>query len=110
MDCPKCGHSVPANAIECGACGIILSRYSDRRERWTPPPPRAPEPVKDSGNGVLVTFGLVALALMGVAVYMKKTGTKLPPWLEDIGMAIIAGVMIVGVVIYKFMVVKSAHL
>ena len=110
MDCPKCGQTVMAGAVECGACGIILSRYSDRRERWVPPPPPPPEPKKDSGNNVLVVFGLFVLALVGVAVYMKKSGVKLPLWVEDTGIAILAGVLIVGVVIYKFMVVKSARL
>ena len=110
MDCPKCGQSVIAGAVECGACGIILSRYSDRRDRWMPPPPPPPAPKKDSGNNVLVVFGLFFLALVGVAVYMKKSGTKLPLWLEDMGIAILMGIMIVGVVIYKFMVVKNARL
>ncbi len=110
MDCPKCGHAVSANAIECDACGIILSRYSPSRDRWMPPPPPPPEPKKDSGNGVLAVFGIFFLALIGVAVYMKKSGAKLPLWLEDSLVAVLAGVMIVAFVIYKFMVVKNARL
>ncbi|HUR83335.1 MAG TPA: zinc ribbon domain-containing protein [Thermoanaerobaculia bacterium] len=110
MDCPKCGHALSASAIECSACGIIVSRYSASRDRWMPPPPPPPEPKKDSGNGVLVVFGLVFLALVGAGVYVKKTGAKLPPWLEDALGAVLLGVLIVAVVIYKFMVVKNVRL
>ena len=112
MDCPKCGHALSANAIECSACGIILSRYSASRDRWMPPPPPPPEPKKDSGNGVLITFGLFFLALVGVAIYIKKSGVKMPipQWLEDALGVVIGGVMIVAFVIYKIMSVRGVRL
>ena len=112
MDCPKCGHALSASAIECSACGIILSRYSPSRDRWMPPPPPPPEPKKDSGNGVLAVFGLFFLALVGVAIYIKKSGVRLPmpQWLEEALGFVIGGVMIVAFLIYKIMAMRGVRL
>ena len=114
MDCPKCGQVAPAGAAECAACGIIFARYnanarSSGRDLWVPPTP-AVEPKRDSGNGILIVTGLFMAGLIGVAVYMKKTGARMPQFVEDGFGLILAIVLAAAVVIYKFMIVKNARL
>ena len=114
MDCPKCGQESPAGAEECAACGIIFARYSGNwraggRDLWIPPPPRV-EGKKDSGNNVLLIMGLFTALVIGVAVYMKQTGKRLPESVEDAALSVVVFVLIGAAVIYKFMVAKNARL
>lgn len=74
------------------------------------PPPPAPEPRRDTGNGVLIVAGLIIAVLIGAAIQMKRTGSRLPQFVEDALGAIFAVVLIAAVVIYRILVARNARL
>ena len=90
MNCPKCGVVAAAGAEECGACGIVFSRWRDRPVRPsltnTPlpaPEQRVPASLIIAGVIVFVIIGLVWTAHRRAARASEKNG-DMTALLDDI--------------------------
>ena len=71
MNCPKCGVVAAAGAEECGACGIVFSRWRERPLRPslsnTPLPSVAPPPVQQqSVPAALIIAGAIVFIIIGI--------------------------------------------
>lgn len=68
MQCPKCTQSVPDDAPECGACGIIFSRWHEARER-RPSAFKAEFPASSEASGTRISTPLLIMLVLGFVFF-----------------------------------------